>query len=102
MSDAGPEIVDQDALQVRRERVFLVLAGIFLGSMTMLNILGARPAPSDSTQIRPPWTSTIRRTTASPTPVPCQVDDLNGPRSESRRPVPRGLVLRVENGHSQL
>lgn len=27
-------------LQARRERVFLVLAGIFLGSMTMLNILG--------------------------------------------------------------
>lgn len=24
----------------RRERVFMVLAGIFLGSMTMLNILG--------------------------------------------------------------
>lgn len=28
------------ALHERRERVFLVLAGIFLGSMTMLNILG--------------------------------------------------------------
>ncbi len=28
------------ALRVRRERVFLVLAGLFLGSMTMLNILG--------------------------------------------------------------
>ena len=27
-------------LQARRERVFLVLAGFFLGSMTMLNILG--------------------------------------------------------------
>ncbi len=27
-------------LQARRERVFLVLAGIFLGSLTMLNILG--------------------------------------------------------------
>jgi queuosine precursor transporter len=27
-------------LQARRERVFLVLAGVFLGSMTMLNILG--------------------------------------------------------------
>ncbi len=27
-------------LQARRERVFLVLAGLFLGSMTMLNILG--------------------------------------------------------------
>lgn len=40
MSSAGSEIVYEDALQVRRERVFLVLAGIFLGSMTMLNILG--------------------------------------------------------------
>jgi len=28
------------ALHERRERVFLVLAGVFLGSMTMLNILG--------------------------------------------------------------
>ncbi|MFQ5412836.1 MAG: queuosine precursor transporter, partial [Phycisphaerae bacterium] len=28
------------ALQERRERVFLVLAGVFLGSMAMLNILG--------------------------------------------------------------
>ena len=37
---AGNEIVDGDAIQVRRERVFLVLAGLFLGSMTMLNILG--------------------------------------------------------------
>ena len=27
-------------MQARRERVFLVLAGLFLGSMTMLNILG--------------------------------------------------------------
>ncbi len=29
-----------DALTERRERVFIVLAGIFLGAMTMLNILG--------------------------------------------------------------
>ena len=29
-----------NALQMRREKVFLVLAGLFLGSMTMLNILG--------------------------------------------------------------
>ncbi len=29
-----------------------------------------RPSPSDSTQIRPPWTSTMRLTRASPTPVP--------------------------------
>ena len=28
------------ALHERRERVFLILAGLFLGSMTMLNILG--------------------------------------------------------------
>ena len=27
-------------LQARRERVFLVMAGLFLGSLTMLNILG--------------------------------------------------------------
>jgi hypothetical protein len=40
MSDLGHEIPTGDALQVRRERVFLVLAGLFLGSMTMLNILG--------------------------------------------------------------
>ncbi len=32
--------IDLNELQVRRERVFLVLAGLFLGSMTMLNILG--------------------------------------------------------------
>ncbi|MDA8715255.1 queuosine precursor transporter [Flavobacteriales bacterium] len=30
----------ESALNVRRESVFLVLAGIFLGSLTMLNILG--------------------------------------------------------------
>ena len=29
-----------------------------------------RPAPSDSTQIRPPWTSMIRFTRARPMPVP--------------------------------
>jgi len=34
------EIPAGDVLAVRRERVFLVLAGVFLGSMTMLNILG--------------------------------------------------------------
>lgn len=34
------EIPTGDALAVRRERVFLILAGVFLGSMTMLNILG--------------------------------------------------------------
>jgi len=32
--------IEASALQARRERVFLVLAGVFLGSMTMLNILG--------------------------------------------------------------
>ncbi len=32
--------IEASALQARRERVFLVLAGLFLGSMTMLNILG--------------------------------------------------------------
>jgi len=34
------EIEEGDFIEVRRERVFLVLAGLFLGSMTMLNILG--------------------------------------------------------------
>lgn len=37
---AGYEILDGDVIQVRRERVFLVLAGLFLGSMAMLNIIG--------------------------------------------------------------
>ncbi len=32
--------VEASALHARRERVFLVLAGIFLGAMAMLNILG--------------------------------------------------------------
>ena len=32
--------IEASALHARRERVFLVLAGVFLGSMTMLNILG--------------------------------------------------------------
>ena len=32
--------VEASALHARRERVFLVFAGLFLGSMTMLNILG--------------------------------------------------------------
>jgi uncharacterized integral membrane protein (TIGR00697 family) len=32
--------IEASALYARRERVFLVLAGVFLGSMTMLNILG--------------------------------------------------------------
>ena len=32
--------IEASQLQARRERVFLVLAGLFLGSMTMLNILG--------------------------------------------------------------
>ena len=32
--------IEASALHARRERVFLVLAGIFLGSMTMLDILG--------------------------------------------------------------
>ena len=32
--------IEASALHARRERVFLILAGVFLGSMTMLNILG--------------------------------------------------------------
>ncbi|MEO1365860.1 MAG: queuosine precursor transporter, partial [Acidobacteriota bacterium] len=34
------EVPEGTVIEVRRERVFLVLAGLFLGSMTMLNILG--------------------------------------------------------------
>ena len=32
--------IEASELHARRERVFLILAGLFLGSMTMLNILG--------------------------------------------------------------
>src|SRR5210317_1735377 len=35
-----PEVGVPDALQERRERVFLVLAGIFLCAMTLLNVIG--------------------------------------------------------------
>lgn len=38
MADLHP--IEASRLHARRERVFLVLAGLFLGSMTMLNILG--------------------------------------------------------------
>jgi hypothetical protein len=38
VSDLHP--IEASQLHARRERVFLVLAGLFLGSMTMLNILG--------------------------------------------------------------
>ncbi len=37
---AGAEIPTGGEVERRRERVFLVLCGLFLGSMTMLNILG--------------------------------------------------------------
>lgn len=40
MSGGLPYDFRDSALHERRERVFLVFAGIFLGSMTMLNILG--------------------------------------------------------------
>lgn len=44
MASSGkiPELhpIEASHLHARRERVFLVLAGLFLGSMTMLNILG--------------------------------------------------------------
>lgn len=36
----GLAVLDEVAVYVRRERVFLVMAGLFLGSLTMLNILG--------------------------------------------------------------
>ena len=38
--DPALHAIEASHLQARRERVFLVLAGLFLGSMTMLNILG--------------------------------------------------------------
>ena len=38
MSELHP--IEASTLHARRERVYLVLAGLFLGSMTMLNILG--------------------------------------------------------------
>jgi uncharacterized integral membrane protein (TIGR00697 family) len=38
MQDLHP--IEASELHARRERVFLVLAGLFIGSMTMLNILG--------------------------------------------------------------
>jgi uncharacterized integral membrane protein (TIGR00697 family) len=37
---AEPHPIEASVLHARRERVFLVLSGLFLGSMTMLNILG--------------------------------------------------------------
>ena len=40
MSDGLPYDYVDSKLHERRERVFLILAGLFLGSMTMLNILG--------------------------------------------------------------
>lgn len=42
MSDPRPGLhpIEASALHARRERVFLVLAGLFLGSLTMLNVLG--------------------------------------------------------------
>lgn len=41
MGEPGYDTVHElDALDERRERVFLVLAGVFLGAMTMLNVIG--------------------------------------------------------------
>ncbi|MCA9256839.1 MAG: queuosine precursor transporter [Phycisphaerales bacterium] len=40
MSDELPYPYENSALHERRERVFLVLAGLFLGTLAMLNILG--------------------------------------------------------------
>jgi uncharacterized integral membrane protein (TIGR00697 family) len=41
-NDPSPHLhpIEASPLQAKRERAFLVLAGLFLGSMTMLNILG--------------------------------------------------------------
>jgi len=36
----GQTRLDESAIYRRRETVFLALAGLFLGSLTMLNILG--------------------------------------------------------------
>ena len=42
MTDYAPPLATSDsALQERRERVFLVLAGVFICSMTMMNIIGS-------------------------------------------------------------
>ena len=55
MNDGLPYDYVDSALHERRERVYLILAGLFLGSMTMLNILGVSrfidlscPTPSRS------------------------------------------------------
>ena len=41
MSESAPlHPIEASEIHARRERVFLLLAGLFLGSMTMLNILG--------------------------------------------------------------
>ncbi len=39
-SEADLHPIEASALHARRERVFLVVAGLFLGSLTMLNVLG--------------------------------------------------------------
>ena len=39
-SESGLHPIETSDLTARRERVFLIFAGLFLGSMTMLNILG--------------------------------------------------------------
>lgn len=39
-SNSALHPIEASHLQARRERVFLILAGLFLGSLTMLNILG--------------------------------------------------------------
>ena len=40
VNEPGLHPIEASGLQARRERVFLLLAGIFIGSMAMLNILG--------------------------------------------------------------
>ncbi len=40
MAEPALHPIEASALHARRERVFLVLTGLFLGSLTMLNILG--------------------------------------------------------------
>ena len=40
MADRELHPIEASRLHARRERVFLILAGFFLGSMTLLNVLG--------------------------------------------------------------
>ena len=60
----GTKQLDNRTMELRREWVFLILAGIFLGSLTMLNILGISRFIDLSEYIGIPDTSDIRFTIA--------------------------------------